>query len=941
MMLITITGRANSGKTWRVYELLDEALARGARPTLLLPSQASVARAQESTAKRFPVGLSIREFDSFLAKVWSREGDGRVLVRAAQRLEFVKLGIEKTRLGALVASADTPGFAPAIARAVKDLIEERDTGRVLAENAETHSSATGPFGEALQEIAREYEALLDARGLVEAPSALAELVARCVLPDGVVFAHQFSVLTPTQEALLCALARVSEQVAVTLPWEEGHPATEALTAVVRRLQARGEHEALAPSTPDGGSAEVARLSGELFQPESRRAGAGDISFIEAHGPEAEAFAAARAARQFANQGFRPDEIAVVFRRTAERGSLLRRAFAEEGIAIDFDAEVSLTSTGLGRSFVAALKFIESSDRCDLVAYLRTAHAGADQERVDALDARWRSGKREASVARMLADLERECPESARQLRHLRRVASRPLDEKGLRAVDGLLREMLRAAWGAHAPTLEEEGQLDAAAQRAILGLCTDLISLCSARRTGAYLLDAVSQGRTRPRLTGTPGRVQIISAERARVRRFSCLIIGGLTSVEFSGAGQDASGVDALRLRSATTDGNSRAGRVLHERLLFYLISTRASQRLTLLRQGCDENGTYLRPSIFWEEVKDLYPREGASGAPPVRQVALGDVLLASSSRHRKPPPISALQELEAADLELRETFAAGELEAYVRCPYRWFLDYALSPKSLDRTLDALEKGRLAHRVMQRFYESLPAALGERRLSPNRVAEAQVLLGECFDTEAGNAVAPKDLRDEYSLQLLASRLARLVAQDAEILSGFVPLAHEWSFGLNTAKTPDEDPPEDLGGFFLRGRVDRIDEGPNGLVVMDYKTGAATAHPKFEEEGVLQVPLYSLVARQRLGRPVVGGLYRSISEGKNRGFVVRGACEDAGPSSSGSRVTQDEADEIIGRARDTAARAVAGIREGRIPAEPKSETICVHCAALAVCQGARA
>ena len=182
------------------------------------------------------------------------------------------------------------------------------------------------------------------------------------------------------------------------------------------------------------------------------------------------------------------------------------------------------------------------------------------------------------------------------------------------------------------------------------------------------------------------------------------------------------------------------------------------------------------------------------------------------------------------------------------------------------------------------------------------------------------------------------RVRGIVATDPDFLPGFTPVRAELRFGPEReGQEPPEAGPVDLGGFLLKGSIDRVDEGEAGLAVIDYKSGRAPKKADFAADRVLQVPLYAAVAERVLGRPVVAGLYRSLKDAGARGFyiadAVAGSCGLTGTDAVPGR---DEVAAIVSAALELAREAADGIRAGAIPARPASPGACEYCAAAAFC-----
>ncbi len=103
---------------------------------------------------------------------------------------------------------------------------------------------------------------------------------------------------------------------------------------------------------------------------------------------------------------------------------------------------------------------------------------------------------------------------------------------------------------------------------------------------------------------------------------------------------------------------------------------------------------------------------------------------------------------------------------------------------------------------------------------------------------------------------------RLECQD----SSRTPLAFEVAFGqeeLEDESLARVEPVEVAPGLLLRGRIDRIDRLPDGLEVVDYKTGRRLKTGRgatYEGGRLLQHALYALVVEKLTGEHVMGASY---------------------------------------------------------------------------------
>ncbi len=259
-------------------------------------------------------------------------------------------------------------------------------------------------------------------------------------------------------------------------------------------------------------------------------------------------------------------------------------------------------------------------------------------------------------------------------------------------------------------------------------------------------------------------------------------------------------------------------------------------------------------------------------------------------------------------------------LEEYATCPRRYFFDKQLRVAALDRPerileLSALDKGSLVHDVLERFVKAAPAPVrpGDDWTSADRRTLRTIADEVCADYER-RGLTGKALLWEVTRRRLVRDLDAFLAADRRLRQrlGVVPDAEgvEVAFGLDGGDPAVELAMADGTPIRFRGRIDRIDRSPDGrhLVVIDYKTGSATAYagPKaaISRGARLQLPIYALAARQRHGELPVTAVYFFVS--RRAQFAQR-------------QVTVD--DEVVAELGQAVATIVDGITQGRFPARP--------------------
>src|SRR5690606_36186389 len=125
------------------------------------------------------------------------------------------------------------------------------------------------------------------------------------------------------------------------------------------------------------------------------------------------------------------------------------------------------------------------------------------------------------------------------------------------------------------------------------------------------------------------------------------------------------------------------------------------------------------------------------------------------------------------------------------------------------------------------------------------------------------------------------------------------------------------------GFTVRGYVDRVDDGPDGLVLTDYKTGKSmplgAKNSRGEPKLDLQLPLYVETAAK-------GWYGEKAAVRSARYFSINGA----------ATISESKSDEA--ELQHFVQRAVATLQRGEFPVDPDAEQkVCAYCEFDAVCR----
>ena len=909
MSLTVIGSLPRAGAPQRARGMVVSAVSEGRAGLIVVPSSKYGARLRSGLADVCPVGVRVLAINRLVESEWSLKGDGRRIVGDLHR------DVLLSRALVTAGASDRPG------RGMVALLGTIAT-RACAQGADAGVRASGLSGTLVKAL-RGYLSKLSSAGLVEAAEAT-RLLADCAPPADIIAIEGLTSLTLDREALLRGWSASGSRVVVALPWEAGSAATQALDTLVRRLEAAGASVEVDHGIADGRPAELARIATELFSGAAPRPGEGSVELGVARGDEAETRLIADRVTGLLARGIRGEQIAVAFGDPGRHVAWLRRAFDDAGLDATWDARIPAPETPLGRSMLRLWSFCSGGMRReDLSAFMRSPFSGAGTDRADGMDAEWRARRvQEPDLLGRVGNVRPLIATCSSLSRH-------PIDSETSKKWKELADRLLAHAYGPDAPVPGMDGALDAAVHRAFCQALSGVVAGGDRSMTPADLWAAFAASSVSPAYGEAAGRITVTSFDGLRGRTFDAVILGGLTAGETPRRGTDDrlegdAVLGALRALGLESDPDEQPRM---ERLGFYLAATAATRSLTLVRRETDEEGRPLRASVFWEEFLDLYRRPGAPieecpGLPETVVRAQEAVRGASCAARGQLSDTAALATLASID-----AVSPGDVERYTACPYRWFVERRLRPRGPDVEVDVMVAGLATHNALSAFYKEWTADGSRRRVTPERLGEALALARVAVSRAVADSPSPSTLDEEWLLASVEPAVLGLVERDARFLPDYAPVELEWSFGLE-----EGDEPIDLGGVRIKGRADRIDVGPQGLIVTDYKRSKASSYAEMGREGLVQLQLYALAASLRLGMPVAGGLYRSLSTGGDRGFVSGAVI---GSFFANDVVEPAAIDALLEEAVVTARAALEGMRAGDIAPSPDAKR-CASCSALPFC-----
>ena len=969
MPLTLVTGPANAEKARVVLDAYVAAAARD--PLLVVPTLPDVDRYRRELAARGLVfGAQVLTPQGLVRELARRAGQDRRPLGALTRERVAAAAVAATPLRALAASAATPGFLHALLALVDELGARRiSPSRWIA--ALRTLSAEQPdrsaYAEELGALYRAYVAGLQRAGRPDATQhTVAALDALRTEPARwratPVLLYGFDDLTLLQRDIVETLAGpVDAAVTVSLPYERGREAFAGTERTFQELLALGpEHIELPPVEDPDAAPVLRRLERSLYEPgaarapapagfavlpavrEERRALAAEdtVLLLRGGGERAEIELVGAHVVRLLRDGMAPGEIAVAVRRPDALAPLIERVFTAYGIPFALERRVPAGHTALGRGVLALLRCaLLDAEADELLAFLRTPGFLRRPDLADELEADVRRrGLRSAAEARTAWEAAGRFP-----LEVLDRA--RAAHARGPSVLCRWLAEetgrLFAAPLQGRAPLLDPAQETEARVAAALRGALQELAGLTdrALHPDPAGLVRLLGELPVRVGRRAAVDRVTVADPLAIRARRVRALFLCGLQEGVFPGAAPPEPFLDDAERRAL----NAAAGLGLElredalaaERSLFYAAVSRPTDLLALGWHDADDEGKPAVRSLFLEDVLDLLDpgfeeratrrRElGAAGwadpalAPTAREAARAAASAAETATDEHIAPLCDPAVL--AELRAREEWSASAIEQWVACPVKWFVERQLGATELVPDPEPMVRGALAHKVLE---EALAGHAGDATPRPLRPADAPRLRTLAHEALARHAadypISANPVRLRAALRRLEADLVRYLEWAAHAGSEHAPAHVELAFGGR-----EERPGVQLDGLKLRGRIDRVDIGPDGTALLyDYKGSTAAPQARWLADGKLQLALYLLAVPHLLGLEAVGGLYQPLGgaeDPKPRGLVRAGADPDQALTRT-DRVDDAAFAAVLDGALAAAAAAVTEIRAGHLEPRP--------------------
>ncbi len=294
-----------------------------------------------------------------------------------------------------------------------------------------------------------------------------------------------------------------------------------------------------------------------------------------------------------------------------------------------------------------------------------------------------------------------------------------------------------------------------------------------------------------------------------------------------------------------------------------------------------------------------------------------------------------------------KHIFWVTELDAYINCPYDYYIARVLGIEPLEEAtedISPMDRGSKVHSILRNFYLSWTRPV-TRETRDEALALLRKLADSAFDKEADT------FRNRRAKELFINVMAQrfLDAEEDFWKQGMKPAYLERKIERYRLVLSNGEEVE------LSAKIDRIDVDEKGnFIVVDYKTGGYPS-PKMDlEQDIFQLPVYAMMAMHEFSgddgsrhtaplRNPIGLAYYDLA-GKTGGgardvVLYNKEARDDHPTAKpmASCKGAEEFEAIVKLSMDRARKAVEGILAGDFAAKPRDENKCRYCPNEMMCE----
>lgn len=371
-------------------------------------------------------------------------------------------------------------------------------------------------------------------------------------------------------------------------------------------------------------------------------------------------------------------------------------------------------------------------------------------------------------------------------------------------------------------------------------------------------LEADEQGKLDFDIDQGPDMVKIMTIHSAKGLEFKYIFVVSLVDLRFPCRDRK----ESLEIPEALANEEAPEGDIhlQEERRLFYVALTRAKRGLFLTAAEDYGGQRRKKPSLFLIELGLAKP-DGTTKKGSLRSED-------SLKRDEKVPSLSSKEHYP-----LPNHFSYSQLAAFEKCPYQYKLGFILGipakgkasfsfGQSIHQTLNEFVKQYFqSNAVEQQGLFGFAGAMGPANNEGEHPIGQDELIAIYKKQWIDDWYESKKQKNEYHqlgeqvLKLFYQHFSDKTPQIAQING---QLALETTFYLK------------LGGYTIKGKIDRIDQLAGGVRLLDYKTGKVKE--KLAPDDKTQLLLYQIACEEALGLNPVELSYYYLESGVQTSFL---------------------------------------------------------------------
>ncbi len=259
------------------------------------------------------------------------------------------------------------------------------------------------------------------------------------------------------------------------------------------------------------------------------------------------------------------------------------------------------------------------------------------------------------------------------------------------------------------------------------------------------------------------------------------------------------------------------------ERRLFYVGMTRAEKRLYLT--SADYYGDGIRKK---KQSAFLYDIDMIVESPKPEE----------EKEHKKLYKSEKIDDMDAVSGDLNKSFydnlirnlSYSQISSYQSCPYQFYFKYFLRIPGAES--QARSFGMTVHNTLKEFYERI-RRFNQGLPEVEKMPTVKDLI-KIYESKWQSGGYENDLQEKERFEKGKESLKKY--HEKFVTGKENPIWLEQKFRVK------------LGDFWMKGTVDRMDKGKDGLEIIDYKTGKTPKDDK-KIKTDLQLPIYVLAAEQ--------------------------------------------------------------------------------------------